>query len=79
MEGDITIVNPIYDHYLNLYTGGPVNISGKVGVCPGVNDVYDSVCDIDWDENDATVLCRGLNIRGEYTCITILSITPFTL
>lgn len=66
-EGEISIVSPIYDNYLNIFTGGPVNISGRVGVCRG--DLYSTVCDVNWDSNDADVLCRSIGIRSEYSII----------
>ena len=55
-EGDIMMLNPVYDGYLNIYTGGDTNVTGKMGVCH--NGVYDSVCDANWDDVDATVFCQ---------------------
>lgn len=62
-EGEIDVINPEYEGYLNIYTGGPISISGKVGVCR--NGVYDSVCDVNWDARDAAVLCRAANSQSE--------------
>ena len=57
-EGQITMVNLEYEGYLNFLTGDQINITGQVGVCN--NGFYDSVCDVNWDANDAAVLCRSI-------------------
>ena len=40
--------------------------SGRVEVC--LNNVYGSVCGVRWDESDAAVVCRQLNMQssGQY-------------
>ena len=62
-EGQIALISPTYENYLNIYTGGSVTFGGKVGVCR--DGVYDSICDVNWDDNDAKVLCRSLGARGQ--------------
>ena len=57
-EGLISIVNPEYEGYLNIFTGRQVNLTGRVGVCK--DKFYDLVCDVNWDANDADVLCRSI-------------------
>ena len=57
-EGEITLLDPEYEGYLNIFTGDQVNVTGRVGVCR--NGSYDSVCDVNWDANDAAVLCRTI-------------------
>lgn len=50
-DGDVRLMN------------GSVNtlISGRVEVC--FNNSYGSVCNHRWDEVDATVVCRQLNMQ----------------
>ena len=57
-EGEISLLDPDYEGYLNIFTGDQVNVTGRVGVCR--NGSYDSVCDVNWDANDAVVLCRTI-------------------
>ena len=57
-EGQITLLEPQYEGYLNIFTGGQVNITGPVGVCR--NGSHGTVCDTNWDANDAAVFCRSL-------------------
>ena len=57
-EGEITLLDPEYEGYLNIFIGDQVNVTGRVGVCR--NGSYDSVCDVNWDANDAAVLCRTI-------------------
>ena len=47
-----------YEGYLNIFTGDQVNVTGQVGVCR--NGSYGRICDVNWDANDATVLCRTI-------------------
>ena len=61
-EGEIILMDFTFENALNIFTGGPSNISGRVGVCH--NGVYDSVCDVNWDNNDASVMCRILGINA---------------
>lgn len=57
-EGDLSIVNITYDNYLALLVGGVFSITGRVGVC--LDGVYGSVCDANWDREDATAICNSL-------------------
>ena len=57
-EGEINLLNPQYEGYLNIFTGGQVNLTGRVGVCR--NGFFDTVCDANWDAKDAAVFCRTL-------------------
>ena len=57
-DGEINLLDLDYEGYLNIFTGDQVNVTGRVGVCR--NGSYDSVCDVNWDANDAAVLCRTI-------------------
>ena len=46
-----------YDDYLAVLNGREFTFSGRVVVC--LNGVYSSVCDVDWDQNDADVFCNS--------------------
>ena len=35
-----------------------LSLTGKVGVC--LDGVLGSVCDVNWDVNDASVFCNGI-------------------
>ena len=70
-EGQISIVSPVYENYLNIFTGGPVNVSGRVGICRG--DFYSTVCDVNWDTNDADVLCRVIGVKSEYCIMSLFT------
>ena len=60
-DGLISVVNVTYDNYLGFISGyGSFSVSGKVAVCQ--NGIFDSVCDVSWDENDANVLCNSIGI-----------------
>ena len=57
-EGEYSFVNVTFDpNYLAFLGGREFAVSGKVVVCQG--GIYSSVCDVDWDQADANVLCNS--------------------
>ena len=56
-DGEFSLVNVTYDDYLAVLSGREFTASGRVVVC--LNGVYSSVCDVDWDQNDADVFCNS--------------------
>ena len=57
MEGEYSLVNITYDDYLAVLSGGEFTVRGRVVVCQ--DGVYSSVCDVDWDQTDASVFCNS--------------------
>ena len=43
-----------------LLFGGTTDSEGQVGVC--INNTYTTICDDFWDDLDAGVICRQLNL-----------------
>ena len=62
VNGEFSIVNVTYDNYLGQFSGGGFTVTGKVVVC--LDGVFGSVCDANWDQNDATVFCNGIGVDG---------------
>ena len=60
IEGGFGIVNISYGDFYFGALDSP--FSGRVGICQ--NGLYSSVCDVNWDENDATAFCNSLGIGG---------------
>ena len=63
-EGRLSIVNLTFDNYLAVFVGGSYSASGRVGVCH--DGVYSSVCDANWDQKDANVLCNGFGFGSSF-------------
>ena len=61
---EFSVVNITYESSLGQFSGGGFALTGKVVVC--LNGVFGSVCDVNWDESDATVFCSGIGLNGNY-------------
>ena len=59
MEGEVRLV------------GGDTDSEGTIEVC--TNSVWGLITDAGWDENDAHVVCRQLNlpVNGMYVCMYV--------
>ena len=51
-EGSVRVANTTYS-----YSDGGFSYSGRVEVC--YNGSYGSVCDVGWDDEDASVVCQS--------------------
>ena len=59
-------MNVTYDNYLGQLVGGDIDfgsVMGKVVICQ--DGVYGSVCDVNWDQNDANVFCNSIGFGGK--------------
>ena len=57
-------MNVTYDNYLAVLVGGDLSVTGRVGVCQ--DGLYGSVCDINWDQKDANVICNDIGLSLQY-------------
>ena len=63
-NGEFSVVNITYENYLGLFGGGDFALTGKVGVC--LDGVLGSLCDVNWDENDTSVVCNDIGLGGKF-------------
>ena len=64
MDGQFSVVNVTYEDFLGQFVGG-IAFSGRVAVC--LDGVFSSVCDVNWDQNDANVFCGSdFGLGGDY-------------
>lgn len=61
--GDVRLVN------------GSTQYEGRVEIC--MNEVWGSVCDNNWDSNDASVICKQLGYQGKLSTFIHWSILCF--
>ena len=62
--GEFSVLNITYENYLAQIVGGDsFSVTGQVGVCQ--NGVYGSVCDVNWDQKDANVICNSIGLGGK--------------
>ena len=54
-EGSIRVANGTYTYSRNF--DGGATYAGRIEVC--YNGSYGSVCDVGWDEEDASIVCRN--------------------
>ena len=60
-EGSVRVANTTYS-----YSDGGSSYSGRVEVC--YNGSYGSVCDVGWNDEDASVVCQNyFGYFGKYT------------
>ena len=72
MNGQFTVVNVTYVDALGQFVGG-LAYSGRVAVCQ--DGVFGSVCDVNWDQNNANVFCNSvLGLDGDYSECSLLYI-----
>lgn len=59
--GEYSLVNVTYDNYVALFVGtGGFSLVGRVGVCQ--DGFYGSVCDANWDQNNANVIYNSTDL-----------------
>ena len=63
-DGEFSVVNVTYDNYLAAIVGGNFSYTAQVGVCQ--DGVYGSVCDANWDQEDAEVICKNVGFGSNY-------------
>ena len=63
-DGEFSVVNITYDNFLGQFVGRGLNFTAKVVVCQ--DGVYGSLCDVNWDQNDANVFCNSIGLGGGY-------------
>ena len=62
-DGDFSGLNITYESYLGLLVGADFSFTSRVVVCQ--NGIYGSVCDINWDQDDANILCNSIVTEQE--------------
>ena len=64
-NGEFNLVNVTYENFLGQFGGDGITYTGRVAVC--LDGIYGSVCDTNWDQNDATVFCNSnFGIGGDF-------------
>ncbi len=70
LQNHLTYVSYVYtieacpDGEVRL-AGSPIPTQGRVEIC--LDDVWGTVCDANWDSNDARVVCRQLGFSDQST------------
>lgn len=62
-DGDFLVLNITYENYLDQFGGEDFSFTSSVAICQ--NGISGSVCDVNWDQDDATVFCNSFAISQE--------------
>lgn len=65
------VPNPDCRHGIVRLVGGATELMGRVEMCIGGR--WGTICDDQWDDRDASVVCRQLDFspNGMYVCIHV--------